>query len=199
MPDKTPQGHIAAFSPPGSWFSNKALDSSLAWFPSFPVIASIPVYHNLVVPTALDSRLAPFPGFPVSASIAVYPFPCCPHGRSPLGLPEFSDASLPACHGLWTPADLHILALSEASVLPSVYVKTLGVRNHSFRSCTSTSGRASPLRPTGFSVYASPVLFAALQRLRHGRKTRYGWVASPYPTGTFTPQETPSLSRRDND
>src|SRR5712692_4047768 len=35
-------------------------------------------------------------------------------------------------------------------------------------------------------------------RLRHGRKTRYGWVASPYPTGTFTLQETPSLSWRDN-
>src|SRR6266702_1048203 len=35
-------------------------------------------------------------------------------------------------------------------------------------------------------------------RLRHGRKTRYGWVASPSPTGTFTLQETPSLSWRDN-
>ena len=115
-----------------------------------------------------------------------------------MGLPEFSDVSLPACHGLWTPADLHTLAFLDASVLPSVYVKTLGVRNHSSRSCTSTSGRASPLRPTGFSVYASPVLFTAFRRLRHGRKTRYGWVASPYPTGTFTPQEAPSLSRRDN-
>jgi len=28
--------------------------------------------------------------------------------------------------------------------------------------------------------------------------TRYGWVASPYPTGTCTPQETPSFARRDN-
>jgi hypothetical protein len=41
-------------------------------------------------------------------------------------------------------------------------------------------------------------LFAAFRRLRLRRKTRYGWVASPYPTGTFTPQEAPSLSRRDN-
>ena len=46
-----------------------------------------------------------------------------------MGLPEFSDASLPACHGLWTPADLHTLAIPDALVLPSVYVKTLGVRN----------------------------------------------------------------------
>ena len=35
-------------------------------------------------------------------------------------------------------------------------------------------------------------------RLRHGRKTRYGWVARPYPTGTFTLPETPSFSWRDN-
>ena len=43
--------------------------------------------------------------------------------------------------------------------------------------------------------------FCSLQaslRLRHGRKTRYGWVASPYPTGTCTLLETPSLSWRDN-
>src|SRR5262245_21264673 len=37
-----------------------------------------------------------------------------------------------------------------------------------------------------------------LSRLRHGRKTRYGWVANPYPTRTFTLQETPSLSWREN-
>jgi hypothetical protein len=45
-----------------------------------------------------------------------------------MGPPEFSDISLPACHGLRTPAGLHILANSDASVLPSVNVKTLGTR-----------------------------------------------------------------------
>ena len=33
----------------------------------------------------------------------------------PSGLPEFSDASLPACHGLMTPADLHTQAITGAS------------------------------------------------------------------------------------
>jgi hypothetical protein len=33
---------------------------------------------------------------------------------------------------------------------------------------------------------------------RTQRKTRYGWAASPCPTGTFTLQETLSLSQRDN-
>jgi hypothetical protein len=136
--------------------------------------------------------------FPHHCLNTCIPLPCCPHVRSPLELPEFSNASLPVCHGLWTPVDLHTLANPGALVLPSVYVKTLGVRDYSSRSCTSTSGCASPLRPTGCSVYASPGLFLAFQRLRHRRKTRYGWVANPYPTGTSTPQEAPSLSRRDN-
>jgi hypothetical protein len=35
-------------------------------------------------------------------------------------------------------------------------------------------------------------------RLRHGRKTRYGWVASPDPAGTCTRPETPSFSWREN-
>ena len=116
-----------------------------------------------------------------------------------LGSPTFFDASLPACHGLRTPADLSILAKTEARVLPSVCVKTLGVRNKRlFEAVPALQGARSPLRPPGYAVDASPILFAVSPRLRHGRKTRYGWVASPYPTGTFTLQETPSLSWRDN-
>ena len=45
------------------------------------------------------------------------------------------------------------------------------------------------------SPSCSPCLAAVL---RHGPKTRYGWVASPYPTGTSTPQDAPSFARRDN-
>jgi hypothetical protein len=36
-----------------------------------------------------------------------------------LGPPKFFDASLPACHGLRTPADLPLLAKTEVRVLPS--------------------------------------------------------------------------------
>ena len=52
--------------------------------------------------------------------------------QEPMGPPKFLDVSLPACHGLRTPADLHTLALSDDLVLPSVYVKTLGIRNKLF-------------------------------------------------------------------
>ena len=51
--------------------------------------------------------------------------------QEPVGLPKFFDVSLPACHGLRTPADLRTLAKPGASVLPSVHVKTLGIRNNS--------------------------------------------------------------------
>ena len=40
-----------------------------------------------------------------------------------MGLPKFFDASLPACHGLRTPADLHLLAISDVRVLPSGALK----------------------------------------------------------------------------
>jgi len=82
--------------------------------------------------------------------------------QEPLGPPEFYGVSLSAYHGLWTPTDLHIQAIMDDLVLPSVCVKTLGIRDYSFRSCTSTSGCASPLRSTEFPVYASPALFTGL-------------------------------------
>ena len=88
LPDKTPQGRVVASHPPGSWFSNQVLGSSIGLFPSFLMRASVAVYPNRVVPTALDSRLAPFPGFPVSASIAVYPFRVVPTAGAHWGFPS---------------------------------------------------------------------------------------------------------------
>ena len=88
LPEKTPQGRVVASHPPGSWFSNRVLGSSVDLFPSFLMRASVAVYPNRVVPTALDSRLTPFPGFPVSASIAVYPFRVVPTAGAPWGFPS---------------------------------------------------------------------------------------------------------------
>ena len=120
------------------------------------------------------------------------------HSQEPTGPPKFSDASLPACHSLRTPADLHMLALTHASCWLRVTLRPSPSATNSFRSCTSFQGTRLPLRPAGFSVYASPVLFGYSFCLRHRRNTRYGWVASPYPTGTFTLQDTPSFSWREN-
>src|SRR5215475_6463793 len=57
------------------------------------------------------------------------------------GLPKFFDASLPACHGLRTPADLHHLAIPVVRVLPSGAFKP-SASAKPCRSCTSTSGCA---------------------------------------------------------
>ena len=71
-----------------------------------------------------------------------------------MGLPEFFSVSLPTCHGLRTPVDLHILAITDASVLPSVRVKTLGIHNEHFEAVPALQGARSPLRPIGYSAYA---------------------------------------------
>jgi len=46
-----------------------------------------------------------------------------------MGPPKFSNVSLPACHGLRTPANLHILAHLGCFCVAFGHVKTLGVRN----------------------------------------------------------------------
>ena len=73
-------------------------------------------------------------------------------------------------------------------------VQTLGVRNERlFEAVPALQGARSPLRPPGYAVDASPILFTVSPRLRHGRKTRYGWMTTPDPTETFTLPETPSF------
>ena len=152
--------------------------------------------------TATGSSTVPCPGFPMRASRSVCHncMSTVSSSREPSGLPGFSDASVLACHGLWTPADLHTLANPGASVLPSASVKTLGIRNklisklyQHFRERDLPYGLRDSL--STLSPSCSPCLPAVL---RHGPKTRYGWVASPFPAGTSTPQDTPSFARRDN-
>ena len=129
MPDKTPQGFVAVSGPPGAWFSDKDLGSNIVLFLGFPIGASLAVYLLFVVPTGLDSSLVPCPGFPLRASIAVYPSRVVPtsgtsgvsrvlrHFSSHMPRPEDSG-------GPSIPSPFRV-----PLVLPSVYVKTLGVRN----------------------------------------------------------------------
>ncbi len=134
-------------------------------------------------------------GFPLLCPNSRIPYSAAPYSQERMGPPKFFDVSLPACHGLWTPADLHILAKADALVLPSVSVKTLGVRNKLFSKLYQhfrvrghpygLQDSLSTLRPS-----CSP---RSRPRLRHGRKTRYGWVANPFPARTFTRQDTPSF------
>src|SRR5215475_8421105 len=104
-------------------------------------------------------------GFPLPCLRSCIPYAVASAVQEPLGPPKFFDASLPACHGLRTPADLSTLANTGGLVLPSVCVKTLGVRNKRlFEAVLALQGARSPLRPPGFAVDASPILFAARTR-----------------------------------
>lgn len=146
-------------------------------------------------------RLGSVSGFPLACLNIRMPCADPSHRQELVGLPKFLHASLPACHGLSTPADLPTLALLQSGVLvlPSVNVQTLGVRNshisklyQHFRARGHPCGlqdSLSTLRPG-----CSQCLFVTLlSPLRTGRKTRYGWLARPYPTGAFTLQEAPSF------
>ena len=127
-------------------------DSPLTVFLRLPVRFSLPPFRF---------RYGSVSGFPLPCLNNRIPYNSLSHRQEPMGLPKFFDVSLPACHGLWTPADLHILAISDDLVLPSVTVNTPGIRNNPFFEAVLALQEARPsLRPSGFSVYASPVLFA---------------------------------------
>ena len=157
MRDKTPQRHAAGFpcdsTPPPAcpWLPHRALGSSIVPCPGFPLRASGAVYHT-------------FDAF---------------HRQEPLGLPKFFDVSLPACHGLRTPADLPLLAKSDALVLPSGALKPSASATSHVEAVPALQGARSPLRPTGYSVYASPILFAVLPHdsAMDARLDTGGWLA----------------------
>lgn len=91
-----------------------------------------------------------------------WPRACTERVQEPLGLPKFFDISLPACRGLWTPADRPLLAKADGPVLPSGALKPSASATSLFEAVPALQGARSPLRPTGYSVYASPILFAML-------------------------------------
>ena len=91
-----------------------------------------------------------------------------------------------------TPSPFRVLLCClRWAIKPSASAKTKS------RSCTSTSGCATT--PAAYRILCLRLTcFVRDSALRHRSKTRYGWVASPCPTGTYTPQDTPSFARRDN-
>ena len=80
------------------------------------------------------------------------------------------------------------------------HVKTLAVRNKLISKLYQLSGCA--VSPTAYRIlclrFAHLLFAASTPLLRNGRKTQYRRVVSPYPAGTLTQQDTPSLSWRCN-
>ena len=108
---------------------------------------------------------------------------------------KFSNTSLCTCHNLLTPEALHILTMSDASVLTSAGVKPLVDLNHCYRSCLlcQFSGAATPYGLHN-SLCTLHLLCSDSSILRHKRNTQYGWLVRPYPTGTLTLQDASRLN-----
>jgi hypothetical protein len=113
---------------------------------------------------------------------------------------KFSTASLCTCHNLLTPETLHILTMSDASVLTSVDVKPLVESQLLLSKLSAMPVLRSCKLPTActilcvrFTHFVHLWKFIKL-RFRRGRNTRYGWVVSPFPTGSFTLQDASRLN-----
>jgi len=89
----------------------------------------------------LETSVVLSPCYFVSLAIQ-FPFIVSVQGLT--GSPKFLDASLCTCHSLMTPGTLHTLTKTGASVLTSVYVKTLVDSKFSFRSCTNFQELRTP-------------------------------------------------------
>ncbi len=85
---------------------------------------AFPVRVLLRLPVAWSTAVRRFQ----PCSVSGFPLPClrscrpdtnASHVQERLGPPTCFDVSLPACHGLRTPADLHLLADTAVRVLPS--------------------------------------------------------------------------------
>jgi hypothetical protein len=81
---------------------------------------AFPFKVTLRLPVRLSSPTLRFPlnsvsGFPLPCLTSGIPYFRPSHRQEPRGPPKFFDVSLPACHGLRTPADFHTLAYSGVS------------------------------------------------------------------------------------
>ncbi len=119
--------------------------------------------------------------------------------QKPAGLPEFSDVSLPACHGLGTPADRYTQAIPGALFYLPGRLYLSASATCLFLSCTSTSGSAtSPMAYRILCVRLPCNWFSRLTPLRSRTIMRYGRAANPYPPGPFSTRVMPCLARRDD-
>jgi hypothetical protein len=140
----------------------------MAGFPNLRLLC--PTRHLAsmrLLPACLDAPCTTTPPastpFPGSSPLRV-PTPTASSScfiQEPTGLPEFSNASLLACHGLRTPADIRALAMNRAFHIAFQYVKTVSIRIGHFEAVPALQGTRFPLRPTRFSVYACPILLFA--------------------------------------
>ena len=139
-----------------------------------------------------------FQGFPGACLNIRIPCNHLPHRQESMGLPKFLMnlfLHATACGLRWFSISLAIavdLVLPSDAVIPwATTTNPISELYQHFRR------RGSPysLQDSLSTLHLDCSPHSARLRLR--RKTRYGWMASPFPTGTFTLQDSPSFAWRE--
>jgi hypothetical protein len=126
---------------------------------------AFPFTVTLRLPARLSSPTLRFPlnsvsGFPLPCLNSGIPYFRPSHRQEPRGPPKFFGVSLASHARAFRLRQTSTPSPHRASRIAFGHVKTLGFRNKLSSKLYQHKRRArSPLRPTGFSVYASPVLF----------------------------------------
>jgi hypothetical protein len=116
-----------------------------------------------------------------------------------MGPPTFFDASLPACHSLWTPADLPRLANAQSLGCLQGRYNPRRPQHPLLEAGPALQGARSPRRPPGCAVDASPIVFDVVA------STTPPWTqdsirvgGSPLPDRDLHPARDAKLAWREN-
>jgi hypothetical protein len=162
----------------------------------FTVLLRLPIrLSSLTLRFPLNS----VPGFPLPCLSVDIPYLRPSHRQERLGPPKFFDVSLASHARAFRLRRTSTPSPIRASRVGFRFVKTFALRNKLISKLYQHKGERG--LPYGLQDSLSTLRLSCSPppRLRHRRKTRYGWVASPYPTGTLTRKAPPSFSWRDND
>src|SRR4029450_2249182 len=117
------------------------LPNRIRW--AFPVTVLLPLPASCFTAT-LRFQPCSVSGLPLPCLKSSLPYTVVFHGQERLGPPKFFAASLPACHGLRTPADLPLLANPDGRVLPSGAFKPSASASAMSKLYQHSRGGASP-------------------------------------------------------
>ena len=152
----------------------------------------------MVLPQKGRFQLSSVSGFPHLCLSSCLPYSCFPTSGAHQGFPSspallFLHATACGLRRTFLPSPIRVLLCClRCTLKPSASTTT------HFEAVPALQGARHPY---GLQDALSTLRLSCspLPRLRHRRKTRYGWVASPYPTGTRTPQDTPSFAWHNNE
>ncbi len=161
----------------------------------FTVILPFPSRCSVL---AVRFRIGPVSGFPLPCLSIRMPCNNLFHRRELMGLPKFLTYLFLHATACGLRRTFSSSPFTDDLVLPSATRYTLGVRNIPISELYQHFRRRGP--PCGLQNSLSTLQLSCspkTSRLRHRRKTRYGWVATPFPTGTLTLQDKPSFAWRE--